>query len=53
MRLAVWHFTQPIDGGRNEWRDQIIKNIFAENIAQVWRSISNVAIIPTSVLWFF
>ncbi len=51
VRLADWHITQPIDSDRNEWRDQIIKNIFADNIAKVWRSISNAANIPISVLW--
>jgi ferric iron reductase protein FhuF len=51
VRLADWNVTQPMDGDRNEWRDQIIENIFAENIAKVWRSISNAANIPISVLW--
>ena len=51
LRLAHWDVSQPVDGNRKEWRDQVIHNIFAENIALLWRSISKTAPISMSVLW--
>lgn len=51
-RLADWQITQPTtDSNRQEWRDQMLNNIFAGNLAKVWRSISKAASIPTPVLW--
>lgn len=51
LRLAHWDISQPVDGKREEWRDQVIRHIFAENIAVVWRSMSKTAPISKSVLW--
>jgi ferric iron reductase protein FhuF len=51
VRLTNWLVTQYVDGHRHEWRDQIIKNIFAGNIAKVWRSISKAGNIPMAILW--
>ncbi|MEW9673067.1 (2Fe-2S)-binding protein [Ammoniphilus sp. 3BR4] len=51
MRLTNWQATQPTDGDRHVWRDQVIRNIFAGNIAKIWRSICKAADIPIAVLW--
>jgi ferric iron reductase protein FhuF len=47
IRLAGLHVTQPSTSGkRHEWRDQVIKNIFAGNLIKIWRSISKVSNVP-------
>ncbi|WP_256760514.1 IucA/IucC family C-terminal-domain containing protein [Cohnella sp. WQ 127256] len=51
VRLADWPVSQPTEGNRKEWRDQIIHNIFAENIAKAWLSLSKMAPISKAVLW--
>jgi ferric iron reductase protein FhuF len=51
VRLTNWLVTPHIDGNRHEWRDHIIKNIFAGNIAKVWRAISKAGNIPMAILW--
>jgi ferric iron reductase protein FhuF len=51
VRLTKWHVTQPMDGGRQEWRDQVIRSIFAGNVAKVWQSVSVAANIPKATLW--
>jgi ferric iron reductase protein FhuF len=52
IRLTDLHVTQPSTSGkRHEWRDQVIKNIFAGNLVKIWRSISKVSNVPMSILW--
>jgi len=51
VRLADLQVTQPTDGDRHEWRDQMIKSIFAGNISRIWCAISKAAKIPITVLW--
>ncbi|WP_025683595.1 IucA/IucC family C-terminal-domain containing protein [Paenibacillus maysiensis] len=36
---------------RHAWRDHVIRHVFAEHLAPVWRSVSAVASIPRTVLW--
>ncbi|MCG5251628.1 IucA/IucC family C-terminal-domain containing protein [Brevibacillus agri] len=38
-------------GDRSEWREQIIRSLFAGHIAPLWHTISRVANIPRMVLW--
>ncbi|WP_149094080.1 IucA/IucC family C-terminal-domain containing protein [Paenibacillus terrae] len=45
------------DGGdsgqeqRHAWRDHVIRHVFAEHLAPMWRSLSAVASIPRTILW--
>ncbi|QGQ99117.1 hypothetical protein EHS13_31680 [Paenibacillus psychroresistens] len=51
VRLSNMQVSQPDEGNRNEWRDQVIRSIFAENIDKAWRSISKSAHISKAILW--
>lgn len=51
VRLSKLHVDQPTETNRHKWRDQVIKNIFANHIAKIWRSISQTTNISTTVLW--
>ncbi|XEC94539.1 IucA/IucC family C-terminal-domain containing protein [Paenibacillus tarimensis] len=51
VRLTDWQETSPEDGKRSEWRQQVIRNIFADNIAKVWCSIAKAANVPVAMLW--
>jgi ferric iron reductase protein FhuF len=51
VRLNDQIVSLPEVGGRNEWRNQVVKNIFAGNISKVWHSVSKAANIPISILW--
>jgi ferric iron reductase protein FhuF len=51
VSLADRQVTMPAAEDREQWRDQILRSVFADNIAKVWRSISKAARIPVSILW--
>lgn len=51
VRLTDWHVTEPEECSRNEWRDEVVKTIFAGHIAKVWRTLSKTANIPIATLW--
>ncbi|BBI35823.1 IucA/IucC family C-terminal-domain containing protein [Cohnella abietis] len=51
VRLTDWQVTRPEERGRNEWRDQVIRNVFADNLSKAWRALSKSASISISVLW--
>ncbi|TFE22867.1 IucA/IucC family C-terminal-domain containing protein [Cohnella luojiensis] len=51
VRLTDWQVTAPGEGGRNEWRDQVIRNVFADNLSKAWRALSKSASVSISVLW--
>ncbi|QJD88029.1 (2Fe-2S)-binding protein [Cohnella herbarum] len=51
VRLIRWDVSRPVEGCREEWRDQVLRTIFAGNIAKVWRALTKIAPISASVLW--
>lgn len=51
VRLTEWHVTKPGESDRCEWRDEVVKTIFAGNIVKVWRTLSKTANIPIAILW--
>ncbi|QEA00187.1 hypothetical protein D0439_16805 [Lysinibacillus fusiformis] len=36
---------------RNAWRDEVLKGIFADNLAKVWQSLTKISKIPKTILW--
>ncbi|WP_440116616.1 IucA/IucC family C-terminal-domain containing protein [Paenibacillus sp. QZ-Y1] len=50
-RLKNWQVTSPEAGAREVWRDQIIAQMFAENLAKVWQSLSTATRTSRAVLW--
>ncbi|WP_155590352.1 IucA/IucC family C-terminal-domain containing protein [Lysinibacillus cavernae] len=36
---------------REAWRDEILKGIFADNLAKVWQSLTKISKIPKTILW--
>ncbi|MBD3922465.1 (2Fe-2S)-binding protein [Paenibacillus sp. PR3] len=50
VRLAQWEAHTP-ERCRNEWRDRVIKNIFADNLAKAWRALAKTAKISPAILW--
>ncbi|WP_239617992.1 IucA/IucC family C-terminal-domain containing protein [Cohnella mopanensis] len=50
-RLTNRHVSQPAEGRRAEWRDGIIRNVFADNLAKAWDSLSKSVPISKAVLW--
>lgn len=51
MRLTDLKVIEITNEKRYEWRDEVIRNIFAGNLAKIWRSISKASNIPMSILW--
>ncbi|MCR8842088.1 (2Fe-2S)-binding protein [Paenibacillus sp. SC116] len=51
VRLTNSEVSQPEARSRNEWRDRVIQNIFADNVARVWDSFAKSVKISKSVLW--
>lgn len=51
IRLADFNVTAPDEQNRDNWRDETIKTIFADNLSQVWRSLAETAHIPPAILW--
>ncbi|MGO4949824.1 MULTISPECIES: IucA/IucC family C-terminal-domain containing protein [Paenibacillus] len=50
-RLTDWQTTSPEADQRGKWRDQVIEQMFAGNLAKVWQSLSKATRISRSVLW--
>lgn len=36
---------------RNQWRDEVLRGIFADNLAKVWQSLTIITKIPKTILW--
>lgn len=36
---------------REKWRDEILREIFANNLAKVWQSLGKISKIPKAILW--
>lgn len=51
LRLSDWGVSQPSENSRAAWRDQILENMFAGNLAKVWRALARTAKISSQVLW--
>ncbi|MCM3746423.1 (2Fe-2S)-binding protein [Paenibacillus pasadenensis] len=51
IRLNDWQVSRPEAGGRAEWRDRVISNLFAENLSRAWDAISRNAPVSKAVLW--
>lgn len=48
---AALRVSEPVAGERHEWRDEILRRLFAGNIAPLYRTLSNTASIPLPILW--
>ncbi len=51
MYLHHIEVTEPVGGKRDEWREAIVRSLFAENITRLWHTISKVAGVPMPILW--
>lgn len=51
MPLSTTTASCPRDGARQEWRDEVISNLFANGLAPIINSLNAVARTPISVLW--
>ncbi len=51
ISLKDYQVKELTNKNRNEMRDEIIKTVFNEHLVKIWRSISNVANVPMSILW--
>lgn len=51
IRLADCRATRPARGGREEWRDRMLRALFAGNLTRVWNSLSKSVPISKAVLW--
>lgn len=50
-RLMDTEVSMPKAGQRNEWRDQMIQQMFAGNLSKAWNALSKTAKISKAVLW--
>lgn len=51
LRISNWRVTEPATGRRDEWRHGIVGSLFAESIVPMWKVLSEVAHIPSAILW--
>jgi ferric iron reductase protein FhuF len=51
LGLTNWDMSTPADGARSEWRDRVIRSIFADNVGKLWRALSKTAKISSAILW--
>ncbi|MDQ0062132.1 IucA/IucC family C-terminal-domain containing protein [Paenibacillus harenae] len=51
LRLTDWSVSEASENGRREWRDNILRSLFAGNIARLWRSLSKANRISSATLW--
>ncbi|SEN15305.1 IucA/IucC family C-terminal-domain containing protein [Lihuaxuella thermophila] len=50
LKLDNWSAFRP-EGDRNDWRERMVRAVFAENIAKVWRALSACTGISRMLLW--
>lgn len=51
VRLSRFQLSLPAEGARSQWRDALLWQLFAENIAPTWRAIAQAANVSKLVLW--
>lgn len=51
LRLNDWQASVAGDNDRHEWRDNIIRSLFADNIAKLWRAVSKANRVSAATLW--
>jgi ferric iron reductase protein FhuF len=51
MYINQLQVSEPAGGYRDEWREEIVKSLFAGNIARLWRALSKTAGLPMPILW--
>lgn len=51
LRLADWRVSFPAENDRHEWRDRILRSLFAGNIAKLWRVVSRANRVSAATLW--
>lgn len=51
LRLNDWQAIVASDNDRREWRDRVLRSLFAGNIAKLWRSFSKANGISAATLW--
>jgi len=51
IRLSSLKVTIPEEEKRRQWREEVLRTIFAKGLSKVWRSISKDGCISPSILW--
>lgn len=51
LGLTECQVTEAAPGRRGEWREQLVRSLFAEHLSRLFRSLSEVARVPMPVLW--
>lgn len=51
IRLDDLQIIVPENGKRDEWRDEMIRRLFATHLSPLWRTMSKVSTIPILILW--
>ncbi|MBH5318400.1 (2Fe-2S)-binding protein [Paenibacillus sp. GSMTC-2017] len=49
--LGEYEVSEPEEGKRNEWREEVLRHIFAEHLSLVFRTLAGVSRVPISILW--
>ncbi|WP_158630198.1 IucA/IucC family C-terminal-domain containing protein [Cohnella sp. AR92] len=51
LRLNDWHTSDAANDDRHDWRDNVLRSLFAGNIAKLWRSFSKANRVSAATLW--
>ena len=51
LRLTDCQVSIPAENDRREWRDQVLRSLFAGNIAKLWRAFSRANRVSAATLW--
>lgn len=51
LGLADCQVTEAAPGRRREWREELVRSLFAEHLSPLFRSLAEVARVPMPVLW--
>ncbi|MCR2803969.1 IucA/IucC family C-terminal-domain containing protein [Paenibacillus soyae] len=51
LRLGDWETSIAGDHDRREWRDRVLRSLFADNIGKLWRALSKANRVSAATLW--
>ena len=51
LHMTRMNVCEPVAGKRGEWRDHILRDLFADHVAPLFRQLARIGGVPAAILW--